>query len=216
MKRFVYRTATLLVAMICAIGLLRADELEGPRAAGPNSCANFPSHDALQYALASSVGVPGNGGLGFNMWASLVAGRWRCDWTDARSIVPGQHHLRHRTNRQRRAAEPIGDLEPERQRFRPPKLSESPESLHPAGSAAPINSSFSSCTATGLRSLPRERNGPPTWLVPRNRFQARPPGLCVSAARGTRNPGSFPPRSAAEAWRRTVAPGRGGMTAPRP
>jgi len=34
---------------------------------------SLPSQAALQSALESSVGVTGNGGLGFNMWASLVA-----------------------------------------------------------------------------------------------------------------------------------------------
>jgi hypothetical protein len=36
------------------------------------TCAGLPSQAALQSALQSSVGVTGNGGLGFNMWASLV------------------------------------------------------------------------------------------------------------------------------------------------
>ncbi len=39
---------------------------------GDGACSGLPSQAALQTALASAVG-PGNGGLGFNMWASLVA-----------------------------------------------------------------------------------------------------------------------------------------------
>ena len=37
------------------------------------SCAGLPGQATLQAALASSVGVTGNGGLGFNMWAAVVA-----------------------------------------------------------------------------------------------------------------------------------------------
>ena len=36
-------------------------------------CANLPSQATLQNALDGAVAVGGNGGLGFNMWASLVA-----------------------------------------------------------------------------------------------------------------------------------------------
>src|ERR1700730_9555449 len=39
---------------------------------GDGTCSGLPSQSALQTALASAVG-PGNGGLGFNMWASIVA-----------------------------------------------------------------------------------------------------------------------------------------------
>jgi uncharacterized protein GlcG (DUF336 family) len=39
---------------------------------GDGTCSALPSQSALQTALASAVG-PGNGGLGFNMWASIVA-----------------------------------------------------------------------------------------------------------------------------------------------
>ncbi len=39
---------------------------------GDGTCSGLPSQSALQSALASAVG-PGNGGLGFNMWASIVA-----------------------------------------------------------------------------------------------------------------------------------------------
>lgn len=37
------------------------------------SCVGLPSQPALQSALENSVGVAGNGGLGFNMWATIVA-----------------------------------------------------------------------------------------------------------------------------------------------
>jgi Haem-degrading len=37
------------------------------------ACSALPSQAALQTALDGAVGVAGNGGLGFNMWASLVA-----------------------------------------------------------------------------------------------------------------------------------------------
>ena len=45
---------------------------------GRAACAGLPSQAALQTALVAAVavgnGAPnGNGGLGFNMWASLVA-----------------------------------------------------------------------------------------------------------------------------------------------
>ncbi len=37
------------------------------------SCAGLPNQFQLQSALESSVGVAGNGGLGFNMWGTIVA-----------------------------------------------------------------------------------------------------------------------------------------------
>jgi hypothetical protein len=40
---------------------------------GGGSCASLPGWGRLQSALTASVGAPGNGGLGFNMWATLVA-----------------------------------------------------------------------------------------------------------------------------------------------
>jgi hypothetical protein len=40
---------------------------------GPPACFGLPNQASLQAALESSVGVTGNGGLGFNMWATLVA-----------------------------------------------------------------------------------------------------------------------------------------------
>jgi uncharacterized protein GlcG (DUF336 family) len=36
-------------------------------------CAGLPGQQALKSALENSVGVAGNGGLGFNMWATIVA-----------------------------------------------------------------------------------------------------------------------------------------------
>jgi hypothetical protein len=39
----------------------------------PFPCFGLPSQPALQSALQKSVGVAGNNGLGFNMWATLVA-----------------------------------------------------------------------------------------------------------------------------------------------
>lgn len=44
-----------------------------PALANAPSCAGLPSWGELQSALAGAVGASGNGGLGFNMWASLVA-----------------------------------------------------------------------------------------------------------------------------------------------
>jgi hypothetical protein len=38
-----------------------------------SACAALPSQAALQTALDGAVGISGNGGLGFNMWATLVA-----------------------------------------------------------------------------------------------------------------------------------------------
>lgn len=38
-----------------------------------NSCAGLPGWGQLQSALSGAVGASGNGGLGFNMWATLVA-----------------------------------------------------------------------------------------------------------------------------------------------
>src|SRR5438270_2035264 len=39
---------------------------------GDGTCSGLPSQSALQGALSAAVG-PGNGGLGFNMWGSIVA-----------------------------------------------------------------------------------------------------------------------------------------------
>ena len=40
---------------------------------GRTDCSRLPSQGALQNALDGAVGVQGNGGLGFNMWATIVA-----------------------------------------------------------------------------------------------------------------------------------------------
>jgi hypothetical protein len=46
----------------------------GPAAADGNAaCSGLPSQGALQTALDGAVNAGGNGGLGFNMWATLVA-----------------------------------------------------------------------------------------------------------------------------------------------
>ena len=43
-----------------------------PAFADDGTCSGLPSQSALQGALSAAVG-PGNGGLGFNMWGSIVA-----------------------------------------------------------------------------------------------------------------------------------------------
>lgn len=40
---------------------------------GFSACAGLPNQAALATALQAAVASPGNGGLGFNMWATLVA-----------------------------------------------------------------------------------------------------------------------------------------------
>src|SRR5437899_6908286 len=37
-----------------------------------SGCARLPGHDALRSALISAVSTPGNGGLGNQMWATIV------------------------------------------------------------------------------------------------------------------------------------------------
>lgn len=44
-----------------------------PAFADVSSCKGLPSQGALQNALAGAVEASGNGGLGFNMWATIVA-----------------------------------------------------------------------------------------------------------------------------------------------
>jgi hypothetical protein len=39
----------------------------------PAACTGLPGHDQLQLQLGTAVGATGNGGLGFNMWATIVA-----------------------------------------------------------------------------------------------------------------------------------------------
>ena len=40
---------------------------------GNSACSGLPSQAALQTALDAAVNAGGNGGLGFNMWGTLVA-----------------------------------------------------------------------------------------------------------------------------------------------
>ncbi|MBV9373816.1 MAG: heme-binding protein [Alphaproteobacteria bacterium] len=40
---------------------------------GRSACSGLPSQAALQNALDGAVGLAGNGGLGFNMWGTIVA-----------------------------------------------------------------------------------------------------------------------------------------------
>jgi hypothetical protein len=63
--------ALLITAVISGAACLA--RAQGSAPAGFYSCAGLPGQPALQAALESSVGVTGNGGLGFNMWATLVA-----------------------------------------------------------------------------------------------------------------------------------------------
>jgi uncharacterized protein GlcG (DUF336 family) len=44
-----------------------------PASADNSFCFGLPSWGSLQSALESAVGASGNGGLGFNMWATVVA-----------------------------------------------------------------------------------------------------------------------------------------------
>jgi len=49
--------------------------LAGPALAdgsGGSNCSSLPNNTALQNALKGAVGVTGNGGLGFNMWGTIV------------------------------------------------------------------------------------------------------------------------------------------------
>ena len=56
-----------------AIGLGASLAAGSAVADGNASCSGLPSQAALQTALDSAVNAGGNGGLGFNMWATLVA-----------------------------------------------------------------------------------------------------------------------------------------------
>ena len=40
---------------------------------GSGACAGLPGFSQLRSKLIAAVGAPGNGGLGFNMWATIVA-----------------------------------------------------------------------------------------------------------------------------------------------
>ena len=69
-----------------------------PALADGGACAGLPSWGQLQSALTGAVGASGNGGLGFNMWATLVAndgtvcavafsgGRYTDQWLGSRVI----------------------------------------------------------------------------------------------------------------------------------
>ena|SRR5438270_1123722 len=56
-----------------AIGLSVVLAAGAAGAEGRSVCSGLPSHAALQNALDGAVGVAGNGGLGFNMWGTIVA-----------------------------------------------------------------------------------------------------------------------------------------------
>lgn len=58
---------------LAAVTGLALSALAVPALADGNSCGGLPSWGQLQSALAGAVGASGNGGLGFNMWATLVA-----------------------------------------------------------------------------------------------------------------------------------------------
>src|SRR5262245_47221202 len=47
--------------------------LAGSALADRAACSGLPTQAALRSALASAVANAGNGGLGFNMWATIVA-----------------------------------------------------------------------------------------------------------------------------------------------
>jgi uncharacterized protein GlcG (DUF336 family) len=67
-NRFPWRSALLLVA-IGSIGtsLVRADDRNDR-----NACRGLPSHSDLKTALSAVVQAGGNGGLGHDMWATVV------------------------------------------------------------------------------------------------------------------------------------------------
>jgi Haem-degrading len=71
MKRNLIHLA-LFTGLVCGFSL-RLASAQGNGLFNSFTCSSLPSQTALQSALQSSVGVTGNGGLGFNMWASLVA-----------------------------------------------------------------------------------------------------------------------------------------------
>jgi hypothetical protein len=47
--------------------------LTGPVFAGSDQCARLPDWATLRSALQAAVATPGNGGLGFNMWGTIVS-----------------------------------------------------------------------------------------------------------------------------------------------
>ena len=59
------------VTSSCFVAILGV--LAGPALAdGGGSCSSLPNNGALKAALQKAVGVTGNGGLGFNMWGTVV------------------------------------------------------------------------------------------------------------------------------------------------
>jgi len=70
--RVVTRRVLQLTALITLVSVGLASAQPGI-ANFQSACSSLPNQVALQSALNSSVGVTGNGGLGFNMWATLVA-----------------------------------------------------------------------------------------------------------------------------------------------
>ena len=56
-----------------AIALGIASAAGSAVADGNSACSGLPSQAALQTALDAAVSAGGNGGLGFNMWGTLVA-----------------------------------------------------------------------------------------------------------------------------------------------
>jgi len=67
-RRLLCKAATSFVATTLTFVGLQAQP-----AASTYACANLVPHGQLQAALDSAVGVAANGGLGFNMWATVVA-----------------------------------------------------------------------------------------------------------------------------------------------
>ncbi|HEX5227547.1 MAG TPA: heme-binding protein [Bryobacteraceae bacterium] len=67
-----HKTGRVLVLTAMIAGSMNLALADGP-AFGFFNCAGLPNQAALQSALNNSVGVAGNGGLGFNMWATIVA-----------------------------------------------------------------------------------------------------------------------------------------------
>ena len=59
-----------IVGAICVAASSAARSAAGD---GSSTCPGLPSQPILQSALEGAVGVAGNGGLGFDMWATIVA-----------------------------------------------------------------------------------------------------------------------------------------------
>jgi hypothetical protein len=54
------------------LGVLAGPALAGGGGGNAGSCSFFKGWSALKIDLKSAVGVNGNGGLGNNMWATIV------------------------------------------------------------------------------------------------------------------------------------------------